>query len=198
MQTPRNKGKSSGRAPQTSTKTTFTTELASEQGTSSQQQEGDKDLGDKNTREDSNNQQREHTGGNDQDDSGSDSSSNSGSSSASSVKSILRLRTNNQRGQRAKSVEQEQWESTTCISFPPGQKKLSKQLKGIKLEAPENLDISERKCTHSQYLDEWVNAVQHWLVIEGIDLDSAEALEVVGFKLKGSALTTYNHFRRDC
>ena len=71
-----------------------------------------------------------------------------------------------------------------------------KLLKGIKIEAPENLDSSERKWTESQYLDEWVNAVQCWLVIKGIDLDSAEALEVVGFKLKGSALTTYNHFIR--
>ena len=33
--------------------------------------------------------------------------------------------------------------------------------------------------------------------MKGIDLDSAEALEVVRFKLKGSALTTYNHFRRE-
>ena len=49
----------------------------------------------------------------------------------------------------------------------------------------------------STYLDEWVNAVQHWLFIEGIDLHSAEAFEFVVFQLKGSALTTYNHFRRD-
>ena len=32
-QTPRNKGKGSGRAPKTSTKTTFTSESATEQGT---------------------------------------------------------------------------------------------------------------------------------------------------------------------
>ena len=74
---------------------------------------------------------------------------------------------------------------------------MSKQLKVIKIEALENLDSSERKSTDSQYLDQWVNAVQRWLIIEGIDLDGAEALEVVGFKLKGSAITTYNHFRRD-
>ena len=65
-----------------------------------------------------------------------------------------------------------------------------KELKQIKIEAPENLDSSERKWTDSQYLDEWVNAVQCWLVIKGIDLDSAEALEVVGFKHKGSDLAT--------
>ena len=35
------------------------------------------------------------------------------------------------------------------------------------------------------------------MVITAIDWDSAEGLETFGFKLKGSALTTYNHFRRD-
>ena len=163
----------------------------------SQQQEGDQDSGDKNTREDRNHQLGQRAGGNDPDDTGSNSSSNSGSSSASSVKSILRPRNNNQRGQRTKSVKQEQWKSTPSMSILAGQKKLSKQLKGIKIEGPENLDSSERKWTESQYLDEWVNAVQHWLVIKGIYLDSVEALEVIGFKLKESAVTTYNHFRRD-
>ena len=33
--------------------------------------------------------------------------------------------------------------------------------------------------------------------MKGIDLQSVEALEVLGFKLKGSPLTSYNHFRRD-
>jgi hypothetical protein len=197
-QTPKGKGKGSGRTPKTPIKNISTTESATGQGTSSKQQEGDKDSGDKEPTEERNNQQGQRTSGNDPDDSGSDSSSDSESSSASSVKSILRPRRQNVlRGQRAKSVEQEQWESTTGISIPEGQKKLSKQLKGIKIEAPENLDSSEKKWTDSQYLDEWVNAVQRWLVIKGIDLDSAEALEVVGFKLKGSALTTYNHFRRE-
>ena len=54
-QTPRNKGKGSGRAPKTSTKSIFTTESATEQGILSPQQEGDKDSGDKDTREDRNN-----------------------------------------------------------------------------------------------------------------------------------------------
>ena len=35
------------------------------------------------------------------------------------------------------------------------------------------------------------------MVFKGIDLNSAEALEVVVFKLKGGSLTTYNDFRRD-
>ena len=196
-QTSRNKGKCSGRALKTLTKTIFTTESANEQWTSLQQQEGDKNLGDKNTREDRNNQQGQCTGRNDPADSGSCSSSNSGSSDTSSVKSILWPRNNNQGGQRTKSVEQEKWELTTGISIPPGQKNLSKQLKGRKIEAPENLYSSERKWMDWQYLDKWVNAIQGWLVIKAIDLDGAEALEVIGFKLKGSSLTTYNHFRRD-
>ena len=74
---------------------------------------------------------------------------------------------------------------------------MSKQLKAIMLEASENLYSSERKWTDSQYLDEWGNVVQSWLFSKGIGLDSAKDLEVVGFKLKWSALTTVNHFRRD-
>ena len=72
-----------------------------------------------------------------------------------------------------------------------------KQCKRIKIEPPENLDSLERKWTDLQYLDQWVNPVQRWVVIKGIDLDSAETLEVVAFRLKGSALTTDNYFRRD-
>ena len=33
--------------------------------------------------------------------------------------------------------------------------------------------------------------------MKAIDLNTAEGLEIVGFKLKGGALTTYNHFSRD-
>ena len=50
-QTLQNKGKSSGRAPRTSTKTTFTIESVTEQGTWPEQQDAVKDLGDKNIRE---------------------------------------------------------------------------------------------------------------------------------------------------
>ena len=115
LQTPRNKGKGSGRGPKTSTKITFITESASEQRTLSQQQEGDKDSDDKNTSEHRNNQKDQRTGGNDPDDSGSDTSSNSRSSSTLSVTSILWPGNNNQRGQHAKSIEWEQWELTTGI-----------------------------------------------------------------------------------
>ena len=106
-QTPRNKCKSSGRVPKTSTKTIFTTESATEKQTSSQQHDGDKDASNKDTRKDKNNQQGQCTGGNDPDDSGSDSSRNRISSSTLSVKSILQPQNNNQRGQCTKSVEQE-------------------------------------------------------------------------------------------
>ena len=42
-----------------------------------------------------------------------------------------------------------------------------------------------------------VNTVQYWLIIKEIDFDSAEALEVVGFKLKRSTLTPDNYVGRD-
>ena len=73
----------------TSTNTTFTSESATQQGTSSQQQEGDKDSCDKYTSENSNNKQGQRTGRNDPDDSGLENSKDSGSSSLSSVRSIL-------------------------------------------------------------------------------------------------------------
>ena len=63
-------------------------------------------------------------------------------------------------------------------------------------EDPSSLDGAEKKYRDSQYLYTWVNAMQRWLAIKGISLDSKEALEVVGFKLEGSTLTTYTHFER--
>ena len=57
LQTTQNNGKGSSRARNTSTNTRFTTVLPTEQGTLSQQQEGDNDAADENTREDRNNQQ---------------------------------------------------------------------------------------------------------------------------------------------
>ena len=56
-QTPRNKRKGSGRASKTTIKISFTSESATNQGTLSQQQEANKDSGDKYTKEDRNNQQ---------------------------------------------------------------------------------------------------------------------------------------------
>ena len=60
-----------------------------------------------------------------------------------------------------------------------------------------NLDCLKKKCTNLLYLDKWANTVPCGLVLKGIDKDSVQPLKVVGFKLKGSSLTTYNHFRRD-
>ena len=74
---------------------------------------------------------------------------------------------------------------------------MTKQLLGNELEASENLDGLQRKQMDLQYLDQWENPIQRWLVTKGIELDSGEDLEVIGFKVKGSALTMYNHFRRD-
>ena len=127
-QTPQTKGKGKGssRAPKTSTKTTFTNQSATKQGTSLQQQEVDKDSSVKDKREDRNNQQGQRTGRDDTDYSGSDTSSDSGSSSTSSIRSILCPQNNNQYGQCVKSVEQEEQELTTGISIPSRQKKMSK------------------------------------------------------------------------
>jgi len=66
-------------------------------------------------------------------------------------------------------------------------------MKGIKIDAPENLNSGDQKWRDSQYLDTWVNAIQRWLSMKGIRLESKEALDFIGFKVQRSALTTYNH-----
>jgi len=66
-------------------------------------------------------------------------------------------------------------------------------MKGIKIDAPENLNSGDQKWRDSQYLDTWVNVIQRWLNMKGIRLESKEVLDFIGFKLQGSALTTYNH-----
>ena len=81
------------------------------------------------------------------------------------------------------------------MSIPLAQEKLAKQLKGIKIDVLEHLNCSESTWMHLQYLDEWVNGVQRELVMNEIDWNILETVEVVGFKLTGSALTTYNDFR---
>ena len=70
---------------------------------------------------------------------------------------------------------------------------MSKWIKGIKIGAPENLNSRDKKWRDSQYLDTCVNVIQRWLSMKGIRLESQEALEFIGFKLQGSAVTTYNH-----
>jgi len=66
-------------------------------------------------------------------------------------------------------------------------------MKGIKIDVPENLNSGDKKWRDPQYLDTWVNAIQRWLSMKGIRLESKEPLDFIGYKLQGSALTTYNH-----
>jgi len=60
---------------------------------------------------------------------------------------------------------------------------MSKRMKGIKIDAPENLNSADKKWRDSQYLDTWVNAIQRCLSMKGISLESKEALDFIGFKL---------------
>jgi len=129
-----------------------------------------------------------------------DSSSSSGSySSGSLVHSHRSLRKPKKvkkikkRTDRGKTPEKRQWETTTGIVTPETSSKMSKRMKGIKIDAPENLNSGDKKWRDSQYLDTRVNAIQRWLSMKGIRLESKEALDFIGFKLRGSALTTYNH-----
>jgi len=82
---------------------------------------------------------------------------------------------------------------TTGIVTPETLSKMSKRMKGIKIDAPENHNSEDKKWRDSQYLDTWVNVIQRWLSMKGIRLESKEALDFIGFKLQRSALTTYNH-----
>jgi len=86
------------------------------------------------------------------DDDGYDSRSSSGSSSsASSVyshrsigkpKKVKKIK---KRTDRGKTSEQQQWEMTTGIVKPETSSKMSKRMKGIKIDAPENLNSGEKK-----------------------------------------------------
>jgi len=136
------------------------------------------------------------------DDDGYDSSSSSGSSSSgSSVHSHRGIRKSKKKVKkikkwtdRGKTPEQQQWETTTGIVTPETSSKMCKGMKGIKIDAPENLNSGDKKWRDSQYHDTWVKAIQRWLSMKGISLESKEALDFIGFKLQGSALTTYNHY----
>jgi len=135
------------------------------------------------------------------DDDGYDSSSSSGSSSSGSsvhsqrsiCKPKKKVKKIKKRTDRGKTPEQHQWETMTGIVTPETSSKMSKRMKGIKIDASENLNSGDKKWRDSQYLDTWVNAIQRWLSMKGIRLESKEALDFIGFKLQGRALTTYNH-----
>jgi len=103
------------------------------------------------------------------------------------VKKILK------RINRGKTPEQQHWETTTGIVTPETSSKMSKRNKGIKIDAPENLNSGDKKWRDSQYFDTEVNAIQRWLSMKGIRLESKKTLDFIVFKLHGSALTTYNH-----
>ena len=64
----------------------------------------------------------------------------------------------------------------------------------MKIDSPENLNSTDKKWRDSQYLDTWVNAIQRWLSMKGIRLESKEALDFIKFKLQDSRHTTYNHY----
>jgi len=125
------------------------------------------------------------------DDDGYDSSSSSGSSSSGSSvhshrsirKPKMKVKKIKKRIDRGKTPEQQQWETTTGIVTPETSSKMSKRMKGIKIDAPENVNSRDKKWRDSQYLDTWVNAIQRWLSMKGIRLESKEALEFIGFKL---------------
>jgi len=95
------------------------------------------------------------------DDGGYDSSSSSeSSSSGSSVHSHRSIRKPKKkvkkikkRTDRGKTPEQQQWETTTGIVIPEMSSKMSKRMKGIKIDAPENLNSGDKKWRDSQYLD---------------------------------------------
>jgi len=81
---------------------------------------------------------------------------------------------------------------TTEIVTPKMSSKMSKQMNGIKIDALENLNSGDKKWRHSHYLNTWVNVIQGWLSMKGEKLESVAALDLLGFKLQSSALTTYN------
>jgi len=66
-------------------------------------------------------------------------------------------------------------------------------MKGINIDASENLNNGDKKWGDLQYLDIWVNTIQRWLSMKGIRLESKEVLDFIGLKLQGSAFITYNH-----
>jgi len=56
-------------------------------------------------------------------------------------------------------------------------------MKGIKIDALENLNSGDKKWRNSPYLNTMVNAIQRLLSMKGIRLESQEALDFIEFKL---------------
>jgi len=141
---------------------------------------------------------RTTTGGGDDDGNDIRSSSDISSSGSSvhsqrSIRKPRKVKKIKKQTDRGKTPEQQQRETTTGIVTPETSSKMSKWMKSIKIEATEKLNRGDKTWRDSQYLDTWVNAIQRWLSMKGIRLESQEAMDFIGFKLQGSALTTYNH-----
>ncbi|HEY4152193.1 MAG TPA: hypothetical protein VGM38_02615, partial [Pseudolysinimonas sp.] len=84
-------------------------------------------------------------GGDDDGDNSSSSSDDSGTdSSAPSYKGNTKKVKKKKRTTRGKTPEQQQWELTTGIVMPETSSKLSKRMKGIKIDAPENLNSGDK------------------------------------------------------
>jgi len=125
-----------------------------------------------------------------EDDYGYDSSSGSGSSSSGSsvysqrsICKLKKVKKNKKWTDHSKTPEQQQWETTKGIVKPEISSKRYKRIKGIKIDAPENLNSRGKKWRDSQYLDTWVNVILRWLSMKGIRLESKEVLDFIGFKL---------------
>ena len=90
------------------------------------------------------------TGG--RDDDGYDSSFSSGSSSSGSsvhsqrsIRKPKKVKKIKKWTDRGKTTEQQQWETTTGIVTPETSSKMCKRMKGIKIDAPENLNSGDKK-----------------------------------------------------
>ena len=87
-----------------------------------------------------------------EDDDGYDSRYSSGSSSSrssvhshKSIRKPKKFKKIKKRTDRAKTPEQQQWETTTGIVTPETSSKMSKRMKGIKIDTPENLNSGDKK-----------------------------------------------------
>jgi len=131
------------------------------------------DIGNTNNREDDDDLTppvgRGTTAGGGDDDVDDSSSSSDDSSSGSSVhsqrsirksKKIKKIKKHTDRG---KTPEQPQWEMRTGIVIPETSSKMSKRMKGIKIDTSENLNSGVKKWRDLQYLDTWVNTIQRKL-----------------------------------
>jgi len=60
---------------------------------------------------------------------------------------------------------------TTEIVTPETSSKMSKQMKGIKIDGTENFKTRDKKWQDLQYLDTWVNGIRRYLSMKGIRLE---------------------------